>query len=604
MRNKILALFTALTTIFFLSVSQAQASENFTTDYNVIYSIEETGTTKAALSITLTNTTAQYYASSYKMQVGFDQIENLRATDPEGAIKAVSSKTADGYEIELTFNRKSVGIGSKLPFNVYFDTSSIAKKSGNVWEINIPGISDTTAFNSFVVNIKTPTSFGKPTFIKPVQAQDSLTFNKEQLGKSGISIAFGEKQILDYTLIYHLGNSNVYPVKTEIALPPTTNYQEVLITDISPRPHNVTIDKDGNWLAQYSLKSGEKKTITVKGQVQLRLNPTNSTLTNEERAEYTKKTTNWQKDHPEIKKLAEELKTPRAIYDYLVKTLKYDFSRVTGEQPRLGAVGSLKKPDSAVCREFTDLFIALSRANGIPAREVDGFAYTENSRQRPLSLVEDILHAWPEYYDDKRQAWIMVDPTWGSTTGGVDYFNVLDFDHFAFVKKGVDDSYPVPAGGYKLTDSKNKKDISVSFSQTPLTESGKADLRTSITGTKVAGLPLKSRVTITNTGSVFIPEQNLNVKSSSLSPKEQNVKVDSIPPFGSTTVEVNFDKTTLLTNEKTSFTMRYSGKNYDQSVHIAPFFLTIFGIGGISFAVLTFIIFILATKGRRLHVSK
>ncbi len=30
----------------------------------------------------------------------------------------------------------------------------------------------------------------------------------------------------------------------------------------------------------------------------------------------------------------------------------------------------------------------------------------------------------------------MIDPTWGATTGGVDYFETLDFDHFAFVVKG------------------------------------------------------------------------------------------------------------------------------------------------------------------------
>jgi len=51
----------------------------------------------------------------------------------------------------------------------------------------------------------------------------------------------------------------------------------------------------------------------------------------------------------------------------------------------------------------------------------------------------------------------MVDPTWGNTTGGVDYFNTFDFDHLAFVVKGISSTYPVPAGGYKLTGDENKK---------------------------------------------------------------------------------------------------------------------------------------------------
>src|SRR5205085_322452 len=145
----------------------------------------------------------------------------------------------------------------------------------------------------------------------------------------------------------------------------------------------------------------------------------------------------WQTNDPAIKALGQELKTPKDIYEYVVKTLSYDFTRVTDDKPRLGAALALKNPTSAVCREFTDLFIAIARSAGIPAREVDGFAYTENAKQRPLSLVKDILHAWPEYYDTNKKTWVMVDPTWGSTTGGIDYFQVLDLDHFAFAIKGI-----------------------------------------------------------------------------------------------------------------------------------------------------------------------
>jgi transglutaminase-like putative cysteine protease len=56
-----------------------------------------------------------------------------------------------------------------------------------------------------------------------------------------------------------------------------------------------------------------------------------------------------------------------------------------------------------VCLEFTDLFIAIARAAGIPAREIDGFGYTQNAINRPISIDEDILHAWPEYYDTAKK---------------------------------------------------------------------------------------------------------------------------------------------------------------------------------------------------------
>ena len=96
-----------------------------------------------------------------------------------------------------------------------------------------------------------------------------------------------------------------------------------------------------------------------------------------------------------------------------------------------------------MCTEFADLFIALARAAGIPAREVNGYGYTTDPQLRPLSLGNNVLHAWPQYWDSVRKVWVSIDPTWGRTTGGVDYFSKLDFNHLAFLTHGLSDSLPV-----------------------------------------------------------------------------------------------------------------------------------------------------------------
>jgi hypothetical protein len=85
----------------------------------------------------------------------------------------------------------------------------------------------------------------------------------------------------------------------------------------------------------------------------------------------------------------------------------------------------------------------------IPAREINGYGYTKNRAVQPQNTTTDTLHAWPEYWSDTEKNWISVDPTWGNTTGGVDYFNKLDFSHITFVRHGLEDSYPLPAGAYK-----------------------------------------------------------------------------------------------------------------------------------------------------------
>ncbi len=588
------------------------AASNFTTDYRVTYTVEQSGITHGLLNISLINTSSDYYASSYKIHVGFDNLNNIRASDPDGKINPIAEKTNDGYVITLVFNKKVVGLGSKLNFNLSFDTPDVAKQYGKIWEINIPGIANPEDFDKFSVEVKVPPSFGKPAYTKPAAAKamagvpsqnaNDLVFNKEQLGRAGISISFGDKQVYAFRLVYHIKNDNLYPIETDIALPPTTNYQDVFIQNIYPRPENVVLDKDNNWLARFKIDPSKKMDVVVNGKTEISLIPKPEEISTLDLSRNLEEKPYWQTKDSQIKKLASELKTPEAIYKYVVNTLKYDFSRVTDDKPRLGALKVLQNPNSAVCLEYTDLFIAIARAAGIPAREVDGFAFTQNSRQRPLSLVKDILHAWPEYYDAQKKTWIMVDPTWGSTTGGVDYFSTLDFDHFAFVIKGADSNYPIPAGGYKFITDKNTKDISVEFSQNTPQEELNFSIIPSLPSFAMSGLPITGKITIKNNGQGLMRPQVLSITSNDLSPQAQAVRTATIPPFGMSEIDASFDPEPFLTIGIKSFRIRMNSQEITQAIDISPLLIKKWWVvgGGIGIGIFCIIIFIFAIKGRRL----
>jgi transglutaminase-like putative cysteine protease len=599
--KKIFSILTTIIIVLLIAPSPAFASSNFTTDYHVIYSIAKNGLTHADLAITLTNTTSQFRASSYKLQLGFENMTNIKVSDPGGPINPNIIKTDSGYVIDMTFNKKAVGQGNQLPFTISFDTINIARSYGKIWEINIPGISNPGEFKSFTVEVRPDQSFGRPTYIKPQQPNNSLIFTKSQLGQSGISIAFGDKQIYNFDLTYHIKNTNLYSVKKHIALPPTTNYQNVSIISIVPQPDNVTQDSDGNWLAEYSLNSTQKLDINVMGKAEVKLTPDQTPLSPSDLAAYVKEKPYWETKSPEIRKLAEDLKTPKEIYDYVISILGYDFSRVSSDKPRLGAVGVLKSQHSAACREFTDLFIAIARAAGIPAREVDGFAYTENIKQRPLSLQKDILHAWPEYYDTNKRMWVMIDPTWGSTTGGTDYFSVLDFDHLAFAIKGQDSNFPVPAGGYKVDEGNGIKDVRIAFSNNITVTAPDVEISTTFANPVTAGLPIHGKIKVRNISQTVIPEQVLSINSLDLTPHEQIVASRAIPPFGYVTYDFIFKPTSFLTNKEAGYTIRIADKTSSDRIKISPLFLILLG-GGI-IGLLTIIILIFAFKRRRVRVS-
>jgi len=547
----------------------------FQTSFDVGYTIQPTGVSRVTMQGRLTNTSDHYYASSYTLTTGFTQIEHITAQDGSGPIK-VTVDTDDNMtsRINLTFNQQVTGKGNTLAFSISFDTREVAEKAGNIWEIHIPGFANQAQFTSFRVQVDVPSSFGKASILKPSPREYSATryvFTKSEMGESGIAMTFGDKQIYAYTLSYHLYNPGLIPSESTIALPADTAYQTVWLESIEPSPSRTYRDEDGNWLAVYALDPSQRMEVIAKGAVVLSLTPRSSALDPQRRQHYLKEQPYWEINDPSIQQLARELKTVDAIYRYVSDQLTYDFSRVTQDQTRLGAKNALRTPTSAVCLEFTDLFIALSRAAGIPAREINGYAHTENRMERPLSLVTDILHAWPEYYDDATQTWIMVDPTWQSTTKGIDYFTTFDFDHIAFVTKGMRSDYPIPAGGYKL--SKNEgKDVHISFTRMPQDEPPQLSITLS-TSRFWSGKEGVVSVAIQNTGKRFLPPQTMQITNPLLPPTDMSIITNGLPPLGTQSIPLMFDRIPLLTNTTLPITILIAGTEKTAEITISPFFL-------------------------------
>jgi len=136
---------------------------------------------------------------------------------------------------------------------------------------------------------------------------------------------------------------------------------------------------------------------------------------------------------PRVRKLADELtagksgavEQARAIYDYLVVTMKYDKTI-----PGWGKGDTERACDikAGNCTDFHSLFISLARAKGIPARFVIGFPLTAKD-----GLVKG-YHCWAEFWDGK--AWIPVDASEASKSSDPKVraflFGNLDADRVQF----------------------------------------------------------------------------------------------------------------------------------------------------------------------------
>jgi hypothetical protein len=124
-------------------------------------------------------------------------------------------------------------------------------------------------------------------------------------------------------------------------------------------------------------------------------------------------------DHREIVALAERLaggsRDPRAVAQR-INTWVYDSIK---KEVTIGIPSALHVLHTRVgdCNEHTQLFVALARAAGIPARIASGLAYVDG---------KFYYHAWPEVM---LRGWVAVDPTFGQFPA--------DASHLRFVLGGL-----------------------------------------------------------------------------------------------------------------------------------------------------------------------
>jgi len=543
----------------------AYAASDFNSVQNITYDININGDATVNQNIELTNNYSEIYPKEYQISISGPNIERVKANDELGNILQKTDKIDDNTSVFLKFNQNNLGKDKKTDFKLDYFIPKLAVHKGSVWEISLPEYKNISDTDNVIISLNVPDSFGTLSFssVTPqntysLDKQSHLQFNTANIKNKKILIAFGNYQTFDFSFKYFLDNPSSKTLNTEIAIPPETDGQKIILKNIEPKPLEIKVDKDGNWLAQYQLLAQQNLEITVSGQAKI----VNSTVKNQSAdfSSLTQNQTYWPVDDQSIIDIAKNLNTPKDIYDYVVNTLTYDYSGLNSAR-RKGALEALLNPSTSLCTEFTDLFVTLARAKGIPAREVEGFAYTNNTKIKPVNTNTDILHAWPQYYDSSSQKWISIDPTWAKTTNGIDFFNDLDLNHFAFVIHGQNSQYPSPPGSYK--GNRNIKTVFVDFADQEIKRTNYPIQITSVK-TKFNESP---QIIINNPNS-----NSLNEVVVSMSKNNWQQKIEVLPPFASLKIKVsnlNFFQSLLPNNQKLTFNIKSDGVDSPSNYSIA-----------------------------------
>lgn len=475
-----------LLTFLFIFASRAHASD-FTTSYKINYEVNEDLVTSVSQDLTIRNLSSKIFPTSYSFKIASLKIYDIEALEKGDKLKVETDTNEEGTEVKVFFKNETIGEGKDFTWALKYKTKDLVSKKGSIVDVLIPKFSIPDNASSYTVNLITNQKLGKASSVNPnsytVSTKGSntiYTFDQDSLKTSPISATFGDYQLFGFKLSYTLTNDGLFSKKLSIALPPDiANRQQVFFTSINPTPENITIDKDGNYIAYYYIPSKSNLEITVVGkakvtspQIDVNKGENKAKIPADINIEYTKLQKYWDTQNEEIKETAKSLardeqstiKIAKAIYDFVTTKLTYKNEKSKSQAvERLGGAKALNEPENAICMEFVDLFISLARAVGVPAREINGYAYSNTNNLKPLSINlkgGDSLHAWVEFYEPN-YGWIQIDPTWGSTSKQ-DYFSKLGTNHFAFVIKGLSSESPLPAGSYKTANSTSQVDVSFS----------------------------------------------------------------------------------------------------------------------------------------------
>ncbi len=514
-------------------VAQEDAFNKFKTDSVVTYTVGNDGITSVDHDITITNLKADLIVSSYTISLKED-VDNVSGKSKDRKVEVAKTEEDGITKLTARFNDFIIGMDKKNFLNIDYTSKKTATKIGNIWNVNIPKIGERVDNNNYSVKLIVPDAFGPQLYVSPqpdnIEKQGTntmLTFQKDKIVKNGITASYGTYQQINFRLIYQLQNPNYLKTAYDVTLPPEIqNFQQIKLTSIKPEPKKISVDDQGNTIATFDLKSKEKIEVELIGNAKIsgrQIDPINGgyfkSMPNSVK-KYLGQSKYWPTKTEQIETLAKSMRDDKLtvsqnaykIYQYILDNYKYDFSISEKKGiDRKGAANALIDKNGWGCMEFTDVFIALARSMGIPARQLNGYALTKDEDTKPLSVVltsGDRLHAWPEFYDPN-YGWVQIDPTWGSTSG-VDYFTKLDTNHFTFVIRGNDSEYPLSAGEYR-TDN-DKRLVEVDFPEN--TNASEDDFKPKLTVSKafslnpIAWLKGESLYKVQNNGQVFIHLEN------------------------------------------------------------------------------------------------
>lgn len=336
-----------------------------------------------------------------------------------------------------------------MTLTIIYDNFGLVEKKGALIDFYAPGFQ----MNESTSDAERATSYSYDTYVNVIKTLPEVNFITPEPTESGITDVYN-RYYFDYEILLNryiwiqIGRIQYYKfgitetvVATEQADTGYTNeyrlivprvidepqiYQNVMFTNIDPVPSYVETDSDGNLILIFKVPTNYSGVITINGFAEVGRNDTPVTAETagtiydpsiSGMASYVNAAPYWEVSSGQIQSKVRELVGTQKnvyiisndLYDYVISSIDYSKVKRFGLNERQGALATLNG-GAAVCMEYSDLFLTLSRAAGVPARAVFGYGYDSK-----IQNDQQEAHQWVEVYMPGLKKWVSIDVTWGES---------------------------------------------------------------------------------------------------------------------------------------------------------------------------------------------
>ncbi|MBN1915730.1 transglutaminase domain-containing protein [Candidatus Dojkabacteria bacterium] len=498
--KKIARIFSSVCFIFvLLPIQEADASGVFNITVDRTYEVDTSGHMQVTETRTIKNNTPNFYIQAGSFETF--QILSFRIGAAEGPAllsKSVSTaKITDGSGRSLLFSHVSgkdkvdlkveypinLSSGQTMVFKLQYTNYELSEKIGALYDVYIHGFDESFKFITedsvlkYNTTLIVPDSFGEENFVSPAPISKEnkngkilYKFSQESLVDQFVWLQLGKKQFYRFKIVQEVkatdqrdtGFYNEYRLVLPRDIDEAEIEQKVYYSSINPSPNYIETDKEGNLVGTFEFPTNFAGVISLDGYAEVSVAGSiseseagNISDISGDLSDYLKPGKYWEVDDSEIRAKAIELKGSEEnvyrivekTYSYIVNTIDYSDVKRFGLNKRQGAKKTLEG-GAAVCMEYSDLFLTLTRAQGIPARAAFGYGY--DSR---VPSTEQESHQWVEVYMPGVNKWVSVEVTWGESgttlIGG-------DMNHFYTHLAGEHPEKPNPV---ELTSFGSVKDL-------------------------------------------------------------------------------------------------------------------------------------------------